>query len=84
MRSDPKERWLELCELASKEKDADKMIALVTEINRLLKEKEAVSIRDARAQAWQEQPSRRSVYPPNIDDISVLFSRDDDNDSTRL
>ena len=35
---DPKERWLELCALAAKEQDADKLIALVTEINRLLGE----------------------------------------------
>jgi hypothetical protein len=38
MKDDPKERWLELCTLAAKEQDANKLIALVTEINRLLKE----------------------------------------------
>ena len=38
MKDDPKERWLELCALAAKEQDANKLIALVTEINRLLKE----------------------------------------------
>ena len=40
MKDDPKERWLELCELASKEQDPNKLIALVTEINQLLEEKE--------------------------------------------
>lgn len=35
-----KEKWLELCELAAKEQDAKKLMALVQEINRLLEEKE--------------------------------------------
>ena len=35
-----KERWLELCELAAKEQDSAKLLALVQEINRLLEEKE--------------------------------------------
>jgi hypothetical protein len=39
MKDEPKERWLELCELAEKEQDAGKLIALVSEINRLLEEK---------------------------------------------
>jgi hypothetical protein len=30
------ERWKELCALASKEQDPDKLLALVEEINRLL------------------------------------------------
>jgi hypothetical protein len=34
-----KERWLELCEQAAVEQDPKKLIALVTEINRLLDEK---------------------------------------------
>ena len=38
MKDDPKERWVELCALAAKEQDANKLITLVTEINRLLKE----------------------------------------------
>jgi hypothetical protein len=40
MKDDPKERWLELCALAAKERDAGKLIALLTEINRLLEQKE--------------------------------------------
>ena len=33
-------RWMELCEQASKEKDSAKLLALVQEINRLLKAQE--------------------------------------------
>ncbi len=40
MRGEAKERWMELCELAAVEQDADKLLALVSEINRLLEEKE--------------------------------------------
>jgi hypothetical protein len=35
-----KEKWMELCELAANEQDASKMMALITEINRLLKVKQ--------------------------------------------
>jgi hypothetical protein len=35
-----KEKWMELCELAANEQDANKLMALITEINRLLEEKE--------------------------------------------
>jgi len=35
-----KERWLELCEQASKEQDSEKLLSLIGEINRLLEEKE--------------------------------------------
>jgi hypothetical protein len=34
------ERWRELCTLASKEQDPEKLLILVQEINRLLEEKE--------------------------------------------
>jgi hypothetical protein len=36
-----KERWLELCEQASKEQDPEKLMELTQEILRLLDEKEA-------------------------------------------
>ena len=36
---DKKERWYELCELASKEQDAKKLIELTKEIDRLLRAK---------------------------------------------
>ena len=35
-----KEKWMELCELAANEKDANKLLALITEINRLLEVKQ--------------------------------------------
>lgn len=35
-----KARWMELCEQAAVEQDPEKLLALVTEINRLLEEKE--------------------------------------------
>jgi len=35
-----KERWIELCELITKEQDSKKFCALVEELNRLLDEKE--------------------------------------------
>jgi hypothetical protein len=41
MKDESKERWLELCVRASKEQDPQKMLALMSEINRLLEEKEA-------------------------------------------
>ena len=40
MEGQTKERWYQLCELAAKEQDANKLIVLVTEINHLLEEKE--------------------------------------------
>ena len=38
MNDEPRERWLELCELAEKEQEPAKLLALVSEINRLLEE----------------------------------------------
>jgi hypothetical protein len=40
MKENTNERWMELCEQAAKEKDPDKLLALVTEINRLFDEEE--------------------------------------------
>ena len=36
MDGEPRERWQQLCEQASKEQDPDKLLLLVQEINRLL------------------------------------------------
>lgn len=36
-----RERWLELCELAAKEQNSEKLLALIKQINDLLEEKEA-------------------------------------------
>jgi hypothetical protein len=40
MRAEDKERWQELYELAAKEQDPDKLLALTQEINQLLEENE--------------------------------------------
>jgi len=40
VQGETKERWRQLCEQAAVEKDAEKLLELVKEINRLLEEKE--------------------------------------------
>lgn len=40
MQGKTKERWLELCEQAANEQDPTKLLILVTEISRLLEEKQ--------------------------------------------
>jgi hypothetical protein len=40
MEGDVKERWRQLCEQAAVERDPNKLLMLMTEINRLLQEKE--------------------------------------------
>lgn len=40
MQGEKKERWMELCAQAAVEQDPEKLMALVNEINKLLKEKE--------------------------------------------
>lgn len=40
MVGDEKERWMHLCELAAKEQDPAKLMALVAEINSILESKE--------------------------------------------
>jgi hypothetical protein len=40
MQDEKKEHWIRLCELIPNEQDADKLLELVREINRLLEEKE--------------------------------------------
>jgi hypothetical protein len=40
MNGDKREEWMQLCELASKEQDPDKLMGLVQEITRLLDERE--------------------------------------------
>ena len=39
MKGETREQWMKLCEAAAKEQDAEKLLALVEEINRLLDEK---------------------------------------------
>ena len=40
MHEQSKERWMELCEQASKEQDPAKLMSLVDEINRLLEQRD--------------------------------------------
>lgn len=40
MQGETKERWLLLCEQAAVEEDAERLLELVKEINRILEEKE--------------------------------------------
>jgi hypothetical protein len=39
MKSEAKERWMQLCELAADEQNPAKLLALITEINDLLEKK---------------------------------------------
>ena len=40
MQGKAREQWMQLCEQAAVEQDAEKLLALVKEINRMLDEKE--------------------------------------------
>jgi hypothetical protein len=40
MKGQMKERWMHLCEMAANEQDPDKLVQLVSEINKLLEQKE--------------------------------------------
>lgn len=40
MKGEKREIWMQLCERAATEQDADKLMDLIKEINRLLEEKE--------------------------------------------
>ena len=46
MKGEAKERWFHLCEMAASEQDPDKLVELVSEINRILEEKEQRLKRD--------------------------------------
>jgi len=48
MKEETRELWMRLCEQAADEQDPKKLIELVTEINRLLEEKEQC-LRNAKA-----------------------------------
>ncbi|HZP61875.1 MAG TPA: hypothetical protein VFB28_00560 [Terriglobales bacterium] len=40
MKEETRERWRQLCEQAAVEEDPERLLTLITEINRLLQEKE--------------------------------------------
>jgi hypothetical protein len=48
MIDNPKERWQELCALAAKEQDSERLLALVREINRLFEEKDEARLHPKR------------------------------------
>ena len=56
MVGDEKERWMQLCELATKEQDPVKLMELVAEINRILEAKEH-RLKEASNAASEEPPS---------------------------
>ncbi|HEV2402206.1 MAG TPA: hypothetical protein VGS27_35080 [Candidatus Sulfotelmatobacter sp.] len=58
MRNEAKERWKELCEQAVVEQDHDKFLAIITELNEVLEEKEQ------RLKAAQNR-SREAPRPPS-------------------
>ncbi len=51
-----RERWLQLCQLASVEQDPEKLLALVVEINDLLEAKETTlkGSRSGQSAAWNQ------------------------------
>jgi len=62
MENEQRERWQELCELAAKEQDPDKLFALTQEINRLLEEREA-RLKEARKQPAYSSSSKVQPGP---------------------
>jgi len=55
MHDQTKQPWFQLCQLASVEQDPEKLLALVTEINRLLEAQETE--RDTRQRrSWRQTP----------------------------
>jgi len=54
MQGKAKEQWIELCEQAAVEQDAERLLVLVSEINRMLDEERA---------APEERQTRESTLP---------------------
>jgi len=46
-----KERWMQLCEQAAREVDSQKLMSLISEINRMLDEKMEVGLRQYHPEA---------------------------------
>jgi len=57
MQGKVKEKWMQLCEQATVEQDSEKLMVLITEINRMLDEKEQRLKRVELAKAPFEQQS---------------------------
>lgn len=56
MVGDEKERWMQLCELATQEQDPIKLMELVAEINRILEAKEH-RLKETSDTALEEPPT---------------------------
>jgi hypothetical protein len=54
MADERKERWFQLCQLASVEQDQDKLLALVREVNLLLENEELKHNRSVRRNEWNQ------------------------------
>ena len=55
MEETPKLSWYDLCELAAKEQDRQKLLELVQEINRLLEKKESGTSQDGHAENGERE-----------------------------
>ncbi len=70
------ERWKQLCEQAASEQDPEKLLALVTEINRLLEEKD----RPTKPQSVQPPPvlpkMESQVTPAPVKQMPVKKKKD--------
>jgi len=51
MKGELKERWMHLCEMAANEQDPDRLVQLVSEINRLLEQKEERLLKQRRGES---------------------------------
>ena len=67
MNDEPRERWLELCELAEKERDPAKLLALVSEINRLLEHKRGTSSSETREPSAGGNTRLPATSQPELD-----------------
>lgn len=56
MQRQQKERWRELCELAAQEQNPERLMELVTEINRILEQEEQRRVAARKQEAENENP----------------------------
>lgn len=61
MKGELRERWMRLCEQAAIEQDAERLMDLVSEINRLLEEKERRLLGQGRGPGEPNAPPNASV-----------------------
>jgi hypothetical protein len=58
MQGQQKERWRELCQLAAQEQHPERLMELVTEINRILEQEEQRRVAARKQEAENEDPRR--------------------------